>query len=441
MFERFYPSEMKDSTYSIDFDALYKRGYRNVLFDIDNTLVRHGAPQTEQSLAFLKGLMDKGFGVLFLSNNKEPRVKSFNDPLGAQYIYKAGKPGVKGYLRAVEMLGGTVENTIFVGDQLFTDVWGANRAGMHTILVKPIDKHEEIQIVIKRFFEKPILWSYNRMLKKTAQFGLIGNPVSHSKSPLIHNTFAKLRGDNLEYNLYPLEENELGSAIKKFRKLKFKGINVTIPYKEKIIPYLCGVSETAAKIGAVNTLKLTDRGYYGTNTDIIGIRRTFRDKEIVVKGKEGVVLGAGGAAKAAAYALYSEGAVKVNVVNRTFEKAQNLCESLNTAFETDVFTALPLSGVTALEPGFVCVQATSLGLKGEDALITDDSFYGKICAAMETVPMRTTDFCDRCKEHGVKCPNGFSMLLYQAVEAYEFWNNCVLTGEQIDIVRSKLENE
>lgn len=441
MFKRFYPSEMKDSTYSIDFDALYKKGFRNVIFDIDNTLVRHGAPQTEQSLAFLKGLMEKGFGVLFLSNNKEPRVKSFNDPLGAKYIYKAGKPGVKGYLEAVDMLGGTVDNTLFVGDQLFTDVWGANRVGMHTILVKPIDKHEEIQIVLKRILEKPILRSYARSLKKTSQFGLIGNPVSHSKSPLIHNTFAELRGDNLEYNLYQLEEQELGNALKRFKKLNFKGLNVTIPYKEKVIPFLCGVSETAAKVGAVNTLKLTDKGYYGTNTDITGIKRTLRDKEIVVKGKEGVVLGAGGAAKAAAYALYAEGAVKVYVVNRTFEKAQALCDSLNTSFETDVFTALPLSGVPSLEPGFVCIQATSLGLKGEDALITDDSFYEKISAAMETVPMRTTDFCERCKEQGVKCSNGFSMLLYQAVEAYELWNSCVLTKEQIEIVRSKLENE
>ena len=441
MFEIFYPTVRKKSVREIDYDALYRRGIRGLVFDIDNTLVRHGAPQTEQSLAFLKGLMEKGFGVLFLSNNKEPRVKSFNDPLGAKYIYKAGKPGVKGYLEAVEMLGGTIDNTLFVGDQLFTDVWGANKVGMHTILVKPIDKHEEFQIVLKRILEKPILRSYERSLKKTSQFGLIGNPVSHSKSPLIHNTFAELRGDNLEYNLYQLEEQELGNALKRFKKQNFKGLNVTIPYKEKVIPFLCGVSETAAKVGAVNTLKLTDKGYYGTNTDITGIKRTLRDKEIVVKGEEGVVLGAGGAAKAAAYALYAEGAVKVYVVNRTFEKAQALCDSLNTSFETDVFTALPLSGVPSLESGFVCIQATSLGLKGEDALITDDSFYEKISAAMETVPMRTTDFCERCKEQGVKCPNGFSMLLYQAVEAYELWNSCVLTKEQIEIVRSKLENE
>ena len=441
MFKKFYPSEMKDSAYSIDFDKLYEQGYRNVLFDIDNTLVKHGAPQNEQSMKLLKGLMDKGFGVLFLSNNKEPRVKSFNDPLGAQYIYRAGKPSVKGYLKAVEMLGGTVENTVFVGDQLFTDVWGAKNAGMHTILVKPIDKHEEIQIVIKRFFEKPVLASYRRSLRKKAQFGLIGNPVGHSRSPLIHGTFAKLRGDNLEYNLFQIEEADLKNALCKFKKRGFKGLNVTIPYKEKVIPYLCGISETARKVGAVNTLKLTEKGYYGTNTDITGLLKTIKNKEMVVKGKTGIVLGAGGAAKAAAYALYAEGASKVCVINRTFEKAQALCLSLNQAFETEVFEAIPLSGVPAIPEGSVCIQATSLGLKGEEALITEDSFYNKLSAAIETVPMKTTDFLDRCKAAGIKWSNGFSMLLYQAVEAYEIWNKCVLTSEEIETVRSMLENE
>ncbi|MBR6307032.1 MAG: shikimate dehydrogenase [Lachnospiraceae bacterium] len=441
MFKRFYPSEMKDSTYSIDFDKLYRDGYRNVLFDIDNTLVKHGAPQTEESLKLLKGLMDKGFGVLFLSNNKEPRVKMFNDPLGAKYIYRAGKPSTKGYLKAVEMLGGTVENTVFVGDQLFTDIWGANKAGMHTILVKPIDKHEEIQIVIKRFFEKPILASYKRYARKKAQFGLIGNPVGHSKSPLIHNTFAELRGDNLEYKLYQLEEDELKGALTRFRKQGVKGLNVTIPYKEKVIPFLCGISDTASKIGAVNTLKLTDKGYFGTNTDIVGIKRTFKVKDISVKGKQGIVLGAGGAAKAAAYALYAEGASKVLVINRTFEKAQALCLSLNQAFETNVFEAMPLTGSPAIEQGSICIQTTSLGLKGEKALITEDSFYERLSAAIETVPMKTTDFLDRCKAAGIKWSNGFSMLLYQAVEAYEIWNKCSLTPDQIETVRRMLENE
>lgn len=166
MFKTFYPSVWMDSTYDIDFKKLYDKGYRNVIFDIDNTLVMHGAPADERAIKLLKGLMEMGYGVLFLSNNKEPRVKMFNDAIGATYIYKAGKPSTKGYLNAIEKLGGTKENTLFVGDQLFTDVWGANRTGLYSILVKPIDKKEEIQIILKRRLEAIVLFFYKRKLKK-----------------------------------------------------------------------------------------------------------------------------------------------------------------------------------------------------------------------------------------------------------------------------------
>lgn len=166
MFKTFYPSVWMDSTYDIDFNELYNKGYRNVIFDIDNTLVMHGAPADERAVKLLKGLMEMGYGVLFLSNNKEPRVKMFNDAIGATYIYKAGKPSTKGYLSAIERLGGTKENTLFVGDQLFTDVWGANRTGLYSILVKPIDKKEEIQIILKRRLEAIVLFFYKRSVNK-----------------------------------------------------------------------------------------------------------------------------------------------------------------------------------------------------------------------------------------------------------------------------------
>ena len=90
----------------------------------------------------------------------------FNDAVGAGYIFKAGKPGVKGYLRAMEMLGTDMRNTLFVGDQLFTDVWGAKNTGILSILVHPIDKKEEIQIVLKRYLEKIVLAFYKRKLAK-----------------------------------------------------------------------------------------------------------------------------------------------------------------------------------------------------------------------------------------------------------------------------------
>ena len=122
MFKSFYPDCYMNSTYEIDFDTYYEKGYRGVIFDIDNTLVPHGAPADERSQKLFAHLKELGFKVVLLSNNKEPRVKMFNDVVKVSYI--------------------------------------------HNILVKPIDKKEEIQIVLKRYLEKIVLASYNRYMKK-----------------------------------------------------------------------------------------------------------------------------------------------------------------------------------------------------------------------------------------------------------------------------------
>ena len=166
MLQRFYPNEYLDSTYVIDFDKLYEEGYRGIIFDIDNTLVPHGAPADERAKKLFAHLKELGYHCMLLSNNKEPRVKMFNDAVNVSYIYKAGKPATKNYLKAMEELGTTTENTLFVGDQIFTDVYGANCAGIRTILVKPIHPKEEIQIVLKRYLEKIVLHFYKRKRKK-----------------------------------------------------------------------------------------------------------------------------------------------------------------------------------------------------------------------------------------------------------------------------------
>lgn len=165
MLKKFYPGEYVDSTYSIDFDRLYKEGYRGIIFDIDNTLVPHGAPADDKACAFFAHLKELGFSCMLLSNNKEPRVKMFHDAVGVPYIYKAGKPKPAGYRRAMEEMGTDLGNTIFVGDQIFTDIYGANLAGIRTILVKPIHPKEEIQIVLKRYLEKIVLFFYLRKQK------------------------------------------------------------------------------------------------------------------------------------------------------------------------------------------------------------------------------------------------------------------------------------
>lgn len=169
MLQCFYPDKYISSTYKIDFAQYYEQGYRGIIFDIDNTLVEHGAPADERSIALIEKLKNMGFGIMLLSNNKEPRVKMFNDAVQVQYIYKAGKPGRAGYEKAMEVLGTDVNTTLFVGDQLFTDVWGARNAGIHSILVQPIDKKEEIQIVLKRYLEKIVLSFYKRYCKKNDQ--------------------------------------------------------------------------------------------------------------------------------------------------------------------------------------------------------------------------------------------------------------------------------
>ena len=138
MLKRFYPDDYVDSAYEIPYEELYKKGYRGIVFDVDNTLVEHGAPVTERAVALFERLRKTGYDTCIISNNKEPRVRPLAEAV----------------------------HSFFVGDQLFTDVWGANRAGMMTILVKPIDKHEEIQIVLKRYLEKIVLHFYKKQERK-----------------------------------------------------------------------------------------------------------------------------------------------------------------------------------------------------------------------------------------------------------------------------------
>lgn len=166
MLQRFYPKEYLDSTYQIDFELKYKQGYRGIIFDIDNTLVPHGLPADERATALFGRLKKLGYQVTMLSNNKEPRVKMFCDAVDAPYICKAGKPNPAKYRQAMKDMGTDEKNTLFVGDQIFTDVWGANKAGIYSILVKPIHPREEIQIVLKRYLEKIVLFAYLNHQKK-----------------------------------------------------------------------------------------------------------------------------------------------------------------------------------------------------------------------------------------------------------------------------------
>jgi len=166
MFEMFFPDRYVASTYVIDFEKLYENGYRGLIFDIDNTLVPHGAPADRRAIELFERLKKIGFRCCLISNNQEPRVKMFNEKIQVDYVYNAHKPSTKNYIKAMEIMGTNKKNSVFIGDQLFTDVWGAKRTGIHNILVRPIHPKEEIQIVIKRRLEKIVLYFYKRSLKR-----------------------------------------------------------------------------------------------------------------------------------------------------------------------------------------------------------------------------------------------------------------------------------
>lgn len=164
MLERFYPKEYVNSVWDVDFQMYYDQGIRGVIFDIDNTLVPHGHPATSESVELFKRLEEIGLDTCLISNNQEPRVAPFAMAVHSKFVYDAHKPSTKNYIKAMELMKTNKSNTIFIGDQIFTDVYGANRTGIASILVKQIDKKEEIQIVLKRYLEKIVLWKWKKSL-------------------------------------------------------------------------------------------------------------------------------------------------------------------------------------------------------------------------------------------------------------------------------------
>ncbi len=166
-FQAFYPDEYVDNVYQIDFSSMYQTGVRNLIFDIDNTLALHGQPADERIVILFEKLHRIGFHTCLLSNNQKKRVEFFANQVRSRYIFKANKPRISGYIRAIDLCNGKKEETVFIGDQLFTDIWGAKRTGIRNILVKPINPREEIQIVIKRFFEKIVLHELKKQANRS----------------------------------------------------------------------------------------------------------------------------------------------------------------------------------------------------------------------------------------------------------------------------------
>ncbi len=279
---------------------------------------------------------------------------------------------------------------------------------------------------------------------KTKVCGIMANPVEHSYSPMMQNFFAAETGVNAVYVPLKVEPDMVEEAVKGAYAMNLAGLNVTVPYKQQVLPYLKETDPGAAAVGAVNTLVRIPGGYKGYNTDAPGLYRAMTEEGISIEGARCILLGAGGAGKAAAYTLGSHGAELVYLLNRSRERAERLAEEMNRAFGRNIFFPMGMEEHGKIPGGsYLCVQSTSVGMapNTEAAPIEDEEFYRKISVGFDIVytPFETK-FMKLVRRAGGQAFNGLSMLIYQGVIAYELWNPRVQVGEEtVRQIRRRME--
>lgn len=279
---------------------------------------------------------------------------------------------------------------------------------------------------------------------KTRTCGLIGNPVEHTVSPVIHNTLSEELGLNMVYVPF-FVESDLDRAVKGAYALNLLGMNVTVPYKSKVMNSLAECDELAEKIGAVNTLVRVEGGYKGYNTDMSGLYRAMSSYGITIENENIIILGAGGAARAVAFLCVYYGAKKVYLLNRSVEKARKIAREINKVMNKECMIAMALEEYSLLpEEKMLCIQATSVGLspKEEEVVIADREFYKRIHTGYDLIyrPVNTR-FMQLVEEQGGKAYHGLKMLLYQGIEAFELWNRMKISEKLVDKVYEVMKGE
>ena len=276
----------------------------------------------------------------------------------------------------------------------------------------------------------------------TRTCGLIGNPVEHTLSPLIHNYIAETAKENMVYVPFHVGKGKLEDAVKGAFALNLLGVNVTIPYKSDVLTYLSEIDGLAEKIGAVNTLVRTSDGYKGYNTDMPGLYRAMLSDGVDLRDRKVLILGAGGVARAVAIMLLEKGAGSVVILNRTIHKAQAIVEEVNAYAGYDFASAMEISSYSLLEKEkYLVIQATSVGMHPdvERAVIEEEDFYKMVEVGYDLVyNPANTKFMQLVKAAGGRAYNGAKMLLYQGIIAYELWNQTVVSDELAEEVYKEM---
>jgi len=274
----------------------------------------------------------------------------------------------------------------------------------------------------------------------TDKYAVIGNPISHSKSPLIHSEFAKQTEQDLEYTAIEVPQDALESSLSQLRDiLKLKGINITVPFKEQAWQLVENQSNRAKRAGAINTLVFNDDGsMYGDNTDGVGLCRDLTDNNsIELRGKRILLLGAGGAARGVIEPLLSYDPLELFVANRTASKAHALA---------DLFSDLGHirgGGFEDIKPPYdVVINATAASLQGEVPPLPDNLLADNAACYDMMYSDSDTAFIAWAKQHAAaKTIDGLGMLVEQAAEAFRLWRGVMPdTRSVMALIRSQQNN-
>lgn len=278
---------------------------------------------------------------------------------------------------------------------------------------------------------------------KTRTCGVIGNPVEHTMSPAIHNNLSRLMNINMAYVPFLVERGGIEDAVKGAYALNILGLNVTVPYKSDVIPFLTDIDPLAERIGAVNTLVREEGGYKGFNTDMPGLYRAMRSDGVELENKEVLILGAGGVARAVAVMLADKGAKEITIINRNVDHAAKVAAEVNGYVGRELIKVMALSDVGNLSgKDYLAIQATSVGMypNVDEAVIEDENFYRLVHTGYDLVfNPGETKFMKLVKEKGGQAYNGLKMLLYQGIIAYELWNNVEVSEEQAGLVYDRIK--
>ena len=260
------------------------------------------------------------------------------------------------------------------------------------------------------------------------KFCVIGNPIEHSLSPKLHNFWFKKNKIEAVYEKKLLEEKEIPKLIESIRKSEINGVNVTVPFKNAVIPFLDSLSSEAKKTNSVNTICTEDDKIIGHNTDIVGFELALRYINYDVKRKKALIIGAGGVSPSIIFALKNMGCENIYLTNRTFEKAEKIKETFNE------ITIQKWGDIPEFD---IVINATSIGLKKENFELelsqfgNNKFFYDVIYNPTET------NFLKEAKLNGNKTENGKMMFIYQAHQSFALWNKVLpkIDEETIEILK------